>query len=264
MKLRALVFDVDGTLADTEEVHRLAFNDAFERLGLGWHWSQAAYRELLEVTGGKERIAAYIAATAHDPSERARMTATIAAIHAEKTRRYGALVAEGAVSLRPGVARLVEEARTAGCDLAIATTTTAANVDALLHATLPSRGAATFRVIACGDDVARKKPAPDIFELALSRLGVAREDAVAFEDSRNGLDAAHGAGLWTVVTPNFWTEGQELRDADLLLPHLGDPGQPTPGEPGGALEDAGWLTFAELARRAGQPSRRTRTGLEVA
>ncbi|MFO1306236.1 MAG: HAD-IA family hydrolase [Burkholderiales bacterium] len=249
MSVAALLFDVDGTLADTEEAHRLAFNDAFDRLGIGWNWTPDVYRGLLDVTGGKQRIAAWIAATVTGAAERARLTGMIPAIHEVKTQRYNALVGGGAVSLREGVQRLMEEARSAGCLLAIASTTTPANVDALLRATLGSRGIGMFGTIACGDEVTRKKPAPDIYELALVRLGVAPEDAVAFEDSRNGLLAAHGAGLWTVVTPNVWTASQDLSDADLLLPHLGDPGRPLPGEPGTALEEAAWLTYVELARR---------------
>ncbi len=260
MSLAALIFDVDGTLADTEETHRLAFNRAFERMGLGWTWSRDTYRDLLETTGGKERIAAWIADVVPDVGERMRLAALIPAIHAEKTKLYVDLVAGGAAPLRPGVRRLIEEARAAGCRLAVASTTTRENVDALLAATLGPHGIAMFDAIACGDEVVRKKPAPDVFHLALERLGVAREDAVAFEDSRNGLWAARGAGLWTVATTNFWTEAQDLRGAGLLLPHLGDPDYPVPGEPGNVLEDAAWLGYAELVRRV----RNSRSTLEAA
>ena len=160
MSVQALIFDVDGTLADTEEAHRVAFNNAFERYKLGWKWSQDAYRELLKTTGGKERIAAYLASKTLSPSDRKRLTELIPAIHAEKTKFYSSFVADGAVPLREGVARLMEEALTAGCRLGIASTTTAANIDALLGSTLGPRGLEMFSVIACGDQVPAKKPAP--------------------------------------------------------------------------------------------------------
>lgn len=252
MSVQALIFDVDGTLADTEEAHRVAFNNAFERYKLGWKWSQDAYRELLKTTGGKERIAAYLATKTLSPSDRKRLTELIPAIHAEKTKFYSAFVADGAVPLREGVARLMEEALTAGCRLAIASTTTAANIDALLGSTLGTRGLEKFSVIACGDQVPAKKPAPDIYKLALQHLGVDADQAVALEDSHNGLLAATGAGLWTVITPTYWTESHDFSGADLVLPSLGDPARPIAGEPGSQLEDAAWLTHAELVRRVEQ------------
>jgi beta-phosphoglucomutase-like phosphatase (HAD superfamily) len=146
--------------------------------------------------------------------------------------------------------RCVEEARAAGCRLAIASTTTAVNIDKLLQSTLGARGLDLFSVIACGDQVRAKKPAPDIYQLALKHLGLDPERAIAFEDSPNGMRAAIAAGLWTVVTPNFWTEGNDFSAADLVLPQLGDPSQPLPGEPGDKLVSAAWLGFGELVQRA--------------
>jgi HAD superfamily hydrolase (TIGR01509 family) len=248
MSIEALIFDVDGTMADTEEAHRVAFNLAFQRYRLGWEWSRLEYRELLGVTGGKERIARYIAGLDTAPAERKRLQALIPDLHAEKTRFYSSFVADGSVPLRPGIVRMMSEAKNAGCLLAIASTTTAINIDALLSATLGDSGLDLFSVIACGDQVRAKKPAPDIFRLALVNLGVTPERAVAFEDSANGLKAARAAGLATVVTPNYWTEDSDFSGASLLLPHLGDPQQPLPGEPGRQLESSAWLTFAELAR----------------
>ncbi len=222
MAIEALIFDVDGTLADTEEAHRVAFNLAFERYRLGWAWERAEYRELLKVTGGKERMAHYIAHL-DDVSayERRRLSTMVPDIHAEKTRFYSSFVADGAVPLRDGVAALLDEALAAGCKLAIASTTTAANIDALLQSTLGPRGLDMFSVIACGDQVRAKKPAPDIYQLALRGLDLLPEHAIAFEDSPNGLLAAANAGLRTVVTPTFWTEGGDFAEAALLLPDLG-------------------------------------------
>lgn len=253
MAIEALIFDVDGTLADTEEAHRVAFNLAFERHRLGWRWSRADYRQLLEVTGGKERIASFIDTLDTTPAERARLRALVPAVHAEKTRFYTAAVHDGGLRLREGVSRLIGEALDAGCRLAIASTTTAANINALLHSTLGPRGLDLFAVIACGDQVRAKKPAPDIYRLALATLGLPPERAIALEDSPNGLRAASGAGLWTLVTPTYWTQGSDFAAAGLVLPSLGDPDAPLHGEPGGQLRRAAWLRFDELCALASPP-----------
>ncbi len=250
MGIEALIFDVDGTLADTEEAHRVAFNLAFERHRLGWMWGRTEYRSLLAVNGGKERIASYIQSLPLSEAWRQRLRERVPAIHADKTKFYGSLVRDGGVPLRDGVARLLAEAQCASCRLAIASTTTAVNVTALLQATLGQRGVAMFSVIACGDQVRAKKPAPDIYQLALHRLALTADRAVAFEDSLNGLRAAAAAGLWTVVTPTVWTEGGDFSAAGLLLPRLGDPWHPLPAEPGLALATQAWLRFDELQQLA--------------
>ena len=254
MTIEALIFDVDGTMADTEEAHRVAFNLAFDRQRLGWTWTRTEYRNLLSVTGGKERIASYIETLPVSPALRQRLLARVPEIHADKTKLYSSAVRDGSVSLRDGVLRLLEEALDAGCRLAIASTTTAVNVDALLQSAFGSRGIEMFTVIACGDQVRAKKPAPDIYRLALQTLGLGPERAVAFEDSSNGLRAAVAAGLWTVVTPTFWTEGSDFSAAGLVLPRLGGPDRPLPGEPGGVLREQAWLGFDELIRIA-RPAR---------
>ncbi|RYF35305.1 MAG: HAD family hydrolase [Comamonadaceae bacterium] len=250
MAIDALILDVDGTIADTEEAHRVAFNLAFERFGLDWRWERTEYRDLLSVAGGKERLRSYIDRLELPRPERERLRGMVREIHHQKTRFYSAVVSDGGVPLRAGVQRLLEEALAEGYKLAIASTTTAANIDALLNATLGSRGLDMFSVIACGDQVLHKKPAPDIYLLALHGLGLHPQQAIAFEDSPNGLRAAMAAGLWTVVTPNFWTEDHDFAGAGLLLPHLGDRSQPLPGEPGRQLSSAAWLTCEELVQQA--------------
>lgn len=217
MSPAALIFDVDGTLAETEELHRAAFNAAFADAGLGWHWTRDIYRRLLKVTGGKERIAAWCVEirTPLPPGQ-------IAALHADKTKRYSGMMATGRIALRPGVARLMAEARTRGVALAVATTTTRANVEALTRAVSSATAAEIFEVVAAGDEVAAKKPAPDVYRLALERLGIAADAALAFEDSRNGLLSARGAGLRTIVTPSVYTSGEDFSGAFVLLPDLAD------------------------------------------
>jgi HAD superfamily hydrolase (TIGR01509 family) len=218
----ALVFDVDGTLVDTEETHRQAFNLAFAELHLGFAWDAEEYADLLAIAGGKERLTHYFAALDQPAAERERLVALVPEVHARKTKHFAELVSSGGSPLRPGVAPLLDDARAAGLPVAIASTTTAANVEALLRASFGADGAARFAVIACGDVVPAKKPAPDIYTYALARLQVPASRAVAFEDSAIGLSAAKAAGLFCVVTPTRWTADQDLRAADLLLPHLGD------------------------------------------
>lgn len=215
---RAIIFDVDGTLSETEETHRRAFNRAFTGAGLDWHWDPALYRQLLEVTGGKERIRYYVESfggTGIGPDE---LDAAIPALHAAKTRHYTEIVSGGDVSLRPGIRELLGDARSRGFRLAIATTTTPANVDALLSVTLGNDH--YFEAICAGDSVANKKPAPDVYELALATLGLPARACVAIEDSRNGLLSSVAAGIATVVTPGLYTSGQRFAEAALVIDDL--------------------------------------------
>ena len=212
--LQALIFDVDGTLAETEEWHREAFNAAFAAAGLGWEWDQALYARLLAVTGGKERIAHFQEVADIAPRLSA---AEIAALHADKTTRYAARVAGGGLQLRPGVARVLSEAHAAGLRLAIATTTSRANVDALLAACAPLPD---FEVIAAGDEVSRKKPAPDIYDAALARLGLPADACLAIEDTENGLRSAAGAGLRCVMTLSAYGGAGPFEGAALVVRDL--------------------------------------------
>jgi len=222
--LQALIFDVDGTLADTEQDgHRIAFNGAFEAAVLDWHWDVARYGELLAVTGGKERIRYYLTQSHPALLDEAGIDGRIAQLHKAKTALYSQLVAGGALPLRPGVARLIAEARAAGLRLAIATTTTPENVAILLEHSLAPGSSAWFEVIGAGDVVPAKKPAPDIYQWVLERLQLPASACLAFEDSENGLRAARGAGLTTIVTVNPYTEDQDFGDAEIVLSDLGTP-----------------------------------------
>jgi beta-phosphoglucomutase-like phosphatase (HAD superfamily) len=219
-KLRALIFDVDGTLADTEEAHRCAFNEAFQQLELQWTWSKSLYAHLLLVAGGKERLAAYIESLDVGPAERQALLDRIEAIHRAKTENYTRKLRAGEVPLRAGVARLIDDAVQSRIGLSIASTTTFANIDALLRATLGPAAIDRFTVVGAGDQVARKKPAPDIYEYVLRQLHASPEECVAIEDSANGLRAAKTAGLYTVVTPSYWTYTEDFSAADMVLPSL--------------------------------------------
>jgi HAD superfamily hydrolase (TIGR01509 family) len=224
--LRALIFDVDGTLADSErDGHRVAFNRAFAEHGLDWHWDEARYGELLRVTGGRERIAHFIETDAAHigVGERDALTRRL---HARKTAHYVAMVDAGAVALRPGVARLLAEARAAGLALAIATTTSRANVDALIEHALPREARDWFAVVAGAEDAPRKKPDPQVYAVALERLGMAPHECFAFEDSAAGLRAARAACVPTIVTVNDYTRDQEFGGALSVLGDLGARNRP--------------------------------------
>lgn len=230
-KLEALIFDVDGTLADTErDGHRVAFNQAFEEAGLDWDWSVELYGELLQVTGGKERIRLYIEqyleGTGLDEAITSDLTGFCANLHQRKTHFYLELLQSGAIPLRSGVERLIKEAREAGLRLAIATTTTPANVTYLLTATLGEASVDWFEVIAAGDIVPAKKPAPDIYTWAMDQMDIKPEVCIAFEDSLNGIKSSLAADLQTLITVNGYTKDDDFTGAALVLDQFGGPEVP--------------------------------------
>ncbi|MGE5471080.1 MAG: HAD family hydrolase [Bacteroidota bacterium] len=218
---QALIFDVDGTLAETErDGHRPAFNQAFAEHGLAWHWDETLYGELLAVTGGKERIAHYAAHYAPEIAGQANFARLVQQLHDAKTAHYVRWIASGRLPLRPGIARLIDEARAAGWRLAIATTTSPENVRALLCASLAPDAPDWFAVIGAGDVVANKKPAPDIYRWVLARLGLPAANCLAIEDSENGLKSAQGAELRCLVTPGEYTANQDFAGAWRVLANL--------------------------------------------
>lgn len=225
-ELKALLFDVDGTLADTEEVHRQSFNAAFAAAGLDWEWSPRRYGELLAVTGGKERIRHFLEIDGIELAPPQGLDAFIAELHRAKTEHYTRTVGSGGLPLRPGVRRLLCEARAAGLRLAIATTTTPENVTALLVNSLAADGCDWFEVIAAGGVVPRKKPDPGIYHYAMEKMHLTPAECLAFEDSENGLLASRGADLKTLVTPSDYTLDHDFTGATLLVDSLGEPDAP--------------------------------------
>ncbi len=210
--MKALIFDVDGTLAETEELHRQAFNRTFADAGLDWHWSKTVYGALLKTTGGKERMKVW-----RDRTGAALSDDRIARLHLAKTGHCGALLCETTVSLRPGIAELIAQAQAGGLRLAIATTTSGPNVEALCRSCFGVPADEIFEVIAAGDEVSAKKPAPDVYLLALERLKLDPAEAVALEDSRNGVLAAQAAGLKVVAAPSLYTSGDRFDEADSVV-----------------------------------------------
>jgi beta-phosphoglucomutase-like phosphatase (HAD superfamily) len=220
--LQALIFDVDGTLADTELAHLAAFNHAFAEMGLDWRWDVPLYTRLLAVSGGKERIKAYWQTLQTQPKDitGAGVQETIDRLHEIKTAAYEQAVQDGAVQMRPGVLALLSAAKAAGLKLAIATTTSPVNIAALLRQAIGSDWKLNFSVIEDASTAPRKKPDPMVYQQTLSRLGLASADCLAFEDSENGLRAAMAAGLSTVVTPNDFTADHDFKGALRIVPSL--------------------------------------------
>ncbi len=210
--LKALIFDMDGTLSETEELHRLAFNRTFAEFNLGWDWTKPLYRELLSISGGKERMRDYSREFGNPISEE-----LLAEAHAAKTAHYGQLVQSDHLELRSGVKALLEAARDEGLKLAIATTSVRLNVERLCQSCFGTDALSIFDVVSTSDCVKHKKPAPDLYEYALESLGLDTSECIAIEDSRVGLLSAKAANLRCVVVPGYYTTGGDFHEADVVV-----------------------------------------------
>jgi len=221
--IRAVLWDVDGTLAETErDGHRIAFNRAFAAAGVPWRWSEVRYGELLAVAGGRERLLhdmqtqAAAPATAHERGRLAEL------LHRLKNEHYAAIVSRGELPLRPGVAALLQDCRAAATRLAVVTTTSRCNVDALLARHLGQAWAAQFAAVVCAEDAPRKKPDPQAYALALQRLGVPARATVAIEDSPAGVEAARRAQVPVVLTPSYYFPATAAATVLARGPSLGE------------------------------------------
>jgi HAD superfamily hydrolase (TIGR01509 family) len=223
LMLKALIFDVDGTLADTESAHLDAFNHAFAEQGLGWHWDEALYTQLLEISGGKERMLHYwkLVHPEMKDIDGSGLRDTIEHLHALKTAAYESAVQGGAVQLRPGVLALIQQAHQQGLRLAIATTTSPVNIAVLLRNAIGADWKDLFVVIEDASTAPKKKPHPQVYVQTLARLGLPAANCLAIEDSSNGLRAALAAGLKTIITQNSFTAHHDFSDALQVLPDLG-------------------------------------------
>ena len=222
--LKALVFDVDGTLADTELAHLAAFNQAFVEEGLDWRWDVAGYTKLLEISGGKERMLHYWKQVHPDVKDidGGGLKDTIDRLHTMKTAAYENAVQSGDVQLRPGVLNLIQKAHQAGLRLGIATTTSPVNIAVLLRNAIGPDWKDLFAVIEDASTAPKKKPHPQVYSQTLARLGLSGTECLAFEDSSNGLRAAVSAGLPVIVTPNSFTSHHDFAGALQVLPDLSD------------------------------------------
>lgn len=251
MSLRAVLFDVDGTLADTEALgHRPAYNRAFRNLGLPFRWGPKLYRKLLKQPGGRERLKHYLQQYAPELGPEAAEAAQnpdawVAKVHALKSHYFKHYMRHGRVPLRPGIARIMREARADGVRLAIVTNASLKTLKPVLKYSMGPELAAEVEIIASGEEVEHKKPAPDLYQLAMRRLNLEPHECVALEDSEMGLEAAAAAGVAAVVTINRDTLEQDFQEAALVVSSLGEPGAPT-RVLHGQLEGLPWVTLATL------------------
>ena len=218
--MKALIFDCDGVLVDTErDGHRVAFNRAFAEAGIKAEWSVKQYGELLKIAGGKERMKHYF--DAHGWPEGKTAETLIPELHKRKTAIFTALIAGGSLPLRPGITRIVDEAHAAGVRLGVCTTSDPKSIDGVLDL-MGKQRKAYFEIVLAGDVVAKKKPNPEIYDLAKQRLNLEGRDCVVIEDSRNGLLAAAGAGMPCLITTSTYTLDEDFREATRIVPELGD------------------------------------------
>ena len=220
MSLKALIFDVDGTLAHTEESHLIAFNKAFKSLDLNWRWSKKLYKKLLQISGGSERIQYYI--TNYESNFKCDdINLFITKAHKLKTEYFQKIIKKGNIQLRTGIERLLLEAKNNALTLAIATTTTFCNVK-YLFAGVNTCSLDDFKIVATSDIIKNKKPAADIYKYILTKLNIKASECLAFEDSKNGFLAANSANIKSIITTNNWTEKQSFKGALIVTDSLGE------------------------------------------
>ena len=217
---------MDGTLADTEDIHRLAFNKSFAEFHFDWQWSIEEYKRLLSISGGKERIRNYLQQKQIDPGDHKDLWHLAETVHKRKSDIYRNMLLAGHIQLRPGVRRLIDEAVTKNIILAIATSSCRKNVETLLLNTLGDNALTLFSVIVTADIVEDKKPSPAAYQLVLAELGLNAENCIAIEDTFNGNKAALDAKLKTVITTHRYTIDDDFSRSSLVIDQLGEPDCP--------------------------------------
>ncbi len=235
MELKGIIFDVDGTLADTEEFHRQAFNKAFKDFNLDWHWSKQSYHDLLAISGGKERFRICLEQDTELRESIEDVSTFIIDLHQCKSEHYRTMLANGHIQLRPGIKRLIAEARAEGIMLGIATSSSEANFQTLIKQTLDTSAETLFAAIVTSDIVTDKKPSPVVYQCALAEMGLTAENCIAIEDTANGNKAAQFAGLPVVITTHAYTRDNDFTGASLVIDHLGDDNLPINVAQGNAL-----------------------------
>lgn len=220
--LKAILWDVDGTLAETErDGHLVAMNAAFEELDVPWHWSEQRYGELLRVAGGFERLLFDMESQPLAPVTLEERSALARCIHTLKNRRYAEHVASGALPLRPGVRELFDECSASGVRMAIVTTSSQGNVAALLGAHLGPQWRERFAAVVCAEDAPVKKPDPQAYRLVLQRLQLPAAATVAIEDSPAGLQAASALQIPVVIVRSRYFADDPVPGALAVGPELG-------------------------------------------
>ena len=218
MKCLAIIFDVDGTLAETEELHRTAFNLTFKKWCLNWYWDKGIYKDLRKVSGGVERLNRY--QNLAESNKKDFDKDIIRLIHKDKTIVFDKLLASTKLVLRPGVARLIKIAKSKNIKVALATATSGANVNSLTKNIWKAPAKKIFNAVATGDEVTKNKPSPAVYKLVLKKLQMKPKHCIAIEDSLNGLKSAKSADLKTIITPSSYTKNDNFALADLVLPSL--------------------------------------------
>jgi HAD superfamily hydrolase (TIGR01509 family) len=223
MKLKGIIFDVDGTIADTEEIHRQAFNQTFNEFNINWHWSVDDYRKILFISGGKERFKKILHEDKVLKSKVENPERFILELHKQKSKCYRSILESSDIQLRPGVIRLINEARDKGIQLGIATSSSMANLASLFNKTLNIEPNELFNSVVTSDTVQNKKPSPAVYQCVLAGLGLNANTCIAIEDTQNGNLSALAAGLQTIITTHDYTIDNNFTGAALVANHLGEP-----------------------------------------
>ena len=226
MELSAVLFDVDGTIAETEEFHRKSFNEAFKEFNLDWFWDEAIYSELINVGGGKERIMHHIKRAWPEMLNYKNLSKYVDSIHKTKNEIYEDYLLESNLKTRPGVIRLINELKKKSIKIALVSSTSEINLINLFEKGLKIDYKKIFDVVAHGDSTRSKKPSPEIYEWTLEKLRLPPQGCIAIEDSPRGLEASRAANISTVVTPSLLTNREDFKGAALIISHLGEPDNP--------------------------------------